>query len=282
MITATNRHSVINARSDMTSRALSFLIITPIFLMTGYRWIIEAMFQNGINMSNIGWIAINCSGIIVLILGSVFMRGHNNRNALFVEALSPAFFWSLYLNVGSYLVNIGFHYIAVLLGPALFSVSLFYLVYRVRIETKLLFWFGKYIAPLTGNRKARYQDYAIRSVKSKGVTNFQLMLIGLYSINTMLWALSAGALLFAGIAEQVPFFLQTDVQEEKLSYIAREFYGFDVSSLLLGQVFDWVNTIFAAGMIYFVFTDYVSPDQIGGNKRGVPNHVGHGARELVL
>lgn len=282
MITATKRSAIIDARSDMVSRAISFLIITPIFLMTGYRWIIEAMFQDGISMSNIGWVAINCSGLIVLILGSVFMRGHNNRNALFVEAFFPALFWSIYMNAGSFLVQAGYHYIALVISPFLHSLGLLYLVFRVRIETKVLFWFGKYIAPLTGGRKQRYQDYAIRSVRSKGVTNFQLMLVGLYSINTGLWFVSTGMMLFGGIVEQVPFFLQTDDPTQKLSYVVSQYYGFDVGVFFLDTVFDWVNTIFAVMMVYFIFTDYVSPDQIGRYKNGVPNHVGHGARELVL
>ena len=282
MIAADKRSRVINARSDMVSRAISFLIITPIFLLTGYRWVVEAMFEEGLSLSSIGWIAINCTGLLVVILGSVFMRGHNNRSALFVEAFFPAIFWAIYLNLGSYLVQIGYHYIAVVLGFALHFAALAYLVCRVKIETKVMFLFGKYIAPLMTKRKQRYQDYAIRSARSKGMTNFQLMLIAIYTINATLWGLMALSLIVVGVVEQVPFFLQTDEPTEKLSYIAMQFYGFDVGKFLLNTVFDWVNSIWAMAMVYFIFNDYVNPDEIGHAKQSVPNHVGHGARELIL
>jgi hypothetical protein len=240
------------------------------------------MFEEGITAENISWIAINCSSLLIMILGSVFMRGHNNRNTLYLEAFFPIVFWGIYLNLGAVLVDIGYHYIDLILGPVLNILGVMYVASRIKIETKLMFFLGKYIAPLLGKREEACQQFAIKSVRSKGTTNFQLAVITLYSVNALLWVLTALSMIWVGIVEQVPFYLLNASEEEKLSSIAYEYYGFHMGDLLLNTMFDWFNTIWSVFMIYYIFNDYVNPDEIGRNKGKVKNYLGSGSRRLLV
>ena len=282
MTTLSKNSKVLNARSDLFGRLASFCVITPIFIMTGYSWLIEVMLEEGITADNISWVVINCSSLVVMILGSVFMRGHNNRNTLYLEAFFPIVFWSVYLSLGSFLVDTGFHYLAMLLGPVLNILGVMYIASRVKLETKFMFFIGKYIAPLLGKREKDCQQYVISSVSSKGTTNFQMAVLILYTVNASLWLLTSLSYLWVGFVEQVPFYMLNPSEGEKLSAVAFEYYGFHTSHIFLNVMFDWFNTIWAAFMIYHIFNDYVNPDEIGHGKGKVKNYVGHGAKRLTI
>lgn len=276
-----NNELTINSRSDLPSRFLSLLIIAPIVGFFSYQWLFDIVTRDGFTSEDIGWLMMNCSGLFVLIVGSIFMRGHNNRNVLFIDVFFPIAFWGIYINVGSFIVDAGFHYLALLLALSLHLLGLMYIAFRVQIETKTLYLFGKYIAPMFGAKKDKYQDYAIRSVKSKGRTNYQLVMMGIYSLNMALWVCFAVALIWGGIAQDVPFYLVDASVEEKLSTKVVEYYGFDIGTFFLSTLHDWMNALFALVMVYYILTDYISPDKIGSTGTAVKNYVGHGARELI-
>lgn len=306
MTTSSNVKGIIHARSDMVQRAVQFLIITPIVLTTAYRYMLEAIMQEELGYSDISWLMINATGFVILILGSVFMRGHNNRYILMMEILLPSVFWYTYLNLGKWFVLNNMLYLGIMTGPVLYGIFTIFMYRRIKIETKMHFAIGKWVAPflrkclvalgcITGlvSDKSKtvlfragdkvcegLQKHAIYAAKSKGTTNLQMYIMTLYLMCFTVWTIGALWAVINGIYFEIGFFHDTVNSGVKLSALIQERWSFDFPTFMTTTVYDWVNSIWGLGMIYYIFTDYNTPDQYGKYRRTVDNYIGSGAKRL--
>lgn len=282
---------VIRMKRDVVQRFISFAVIAPLFLVTWYSWLMESLVFGAVTLDDISWLLVNSSGFMVLILGSVFMRGHNNRNVLIFDALFPMAYWSIYLNGAGWAVENNMPYIAMVMPFVLYSIGTFMLINRIPMENKFNYMFGKHVVPpiarcvkkLTGRDYTEpTHDYIIKSLDSKGTTNYQQYMVLVYVLSTILMLLAGVFYVSHAIYFEVPFVHNmTSEEAELLKTQIIDKYGFDVGYMLNTVMYDGLNTLWSLGIVYYVFSDYVKPDQIGPKQLQVKNLIGNGAKKLV-
>lgn len=308
-----NNKNVINAKSDLVYRTISAMILVPLFLVTAYTWLIESMINRSITAEDLSWLAVNASGLVALILGTVFMRGHNNRNVLVFDALQPAFYWTAFLGSLSWLANMyvptwltelggplgamfsrldetisgnSLPYVAYWLASLLWLPGIILMHTRVHWETRASYWIGKAMGKCrlkgrfakTSNKLADMgQRNVLKTVASKGRTNFQHFMLWIYVLTFAIWFSVSLFYTFVGVfVLDVPFMI-TDglvVRDEVERVMGYDYYG------VIDTTHEWMNFVLYTFMLYYVISDYLYPDQIGSNKVMVENFVGNGAKRL--
>lgn len=280
-----NNNKTINAWSDIPTRVLFAMILVPLFLCTTYTWIIESMIHRSLTVDDISWLAVNASGLIALILGSLFMRGHNNRNVIVYDALQPALYWGMLGITNQWLSNMHFPdfmqfgvfaqlegkslpYIAYALFSVLWVVSIAGLYTRVHWETRFNYHLGKKIPKL--------RDTVMKTVASKGTTNFQNFMLVSYTVYAMMWfSVSAWYIVFGAIAD-IPFMVENMSFADAVDEYTGIGYYYIVDSL-----HNVVAALFAIGIVLHVAVDYFYPDKVGSNTNKVPNMIGNGSKKLI-
>ena len=276
------KRGVINTKSDLTYRLITFAIIAPSFLAFFYGEVFFDLYLKDRLGSWVAWqfVIINSLGLLAMIGGFLFMRGHNNRQVLYFDSVWPFVFWPLYMRAATPLIESNQQIYLTLLYLAGTAIPVAYTLFRIHLENKVLLWVGKYgtgILDKLGKQKTadKLESKIFACSDSKGTTNFQCAMLIVYS--AMFAIAFANAAWYLGVAA-VSDFAYTD---PSLLASTTEYFGFSMWSIA-DEIDTWLTVVASMILFYSTMTDYKHPDQIGRPvlRAFIPNFYGRGAMKL--
>lgn len=261
-------------------RVMAFAIATPLVIVFFYMESVEAMMGSSNHLEDIPMLVINSMSLVVIVMGIVFMRGHNNRMTLAIDATAGVLAWTLSYKVqvflsqytmqienGSFLQK-HWTYLLAQWMPACFLCAVFILLStRVQWENKALFTIGRCVK--------RLQPYVLNAVSSKGTTNYHTFVLINYLAMTLVTAIKACwymmTLLYFGLEKAASSGYPTRYVDE--------YFGFSMNRGVDALINYWL-AIAAVCTMYYIAVDYFRPDQFGSRYKSIQNFVGSGKKVM--